>query len=275
MNDKLKYLMDLIDVIKEVGEDHAAYCVWNDNGVLEAFFASDELNIDFEVGFKLPEEDPLYTTLNTGKIMYNTIPASVFGVGIEIKIIPVFDEDKVVGAFTTMFSSAKKDAITNHVNNFTDSLETTGNSIREIANGAENLSANMNNVGDIAMQVDKKLEEALEIVGDIKQNAKLSNILALNASIESARAGEAGRGFSVVSDEMRKFSKMSGEASEKINTTLSQIITALDKVKKSVIDSTQIAKEQASAVNGLDITFSELNKSFTELNSTFEREENF
>ena len=65
-----------------------------------------------------------------------------------------------------------------------------------------------------------KVDDAIEIVKVIQQNAKQSNILALNASIESARAGEAGKRFAVVSDEMRKFAKMSAEASDKISESL-------------------------------------------------------
>lgn len=262
MNEKLREVIDLIPVIKEVGGKDTALCVWNENGEVEAYFPSKSIDIDFPVGFKVPDpNDLIYQSIKSGKVMYNVLPKEVFGVAFEGKIIPIFDGGKVVGVLTYIFSSERKEGITDNVNELTKSMEKTTYSINEIADGAEHLSENMNNVQNIVVKVDTKLEEAMEVVAEIKQNAKHSNILALNASIESARAGEAGKGFAIVSDEMRKFSKISGEASEKINRTLSEITLALEEVKKSVINSTEIAKEQAGSVNELTDTFREVNKS--------------
>lgn len=262
MNEKLREVIDLIPVIKEVGGKDTALCVWNENGEVEAYFPSKSIDIDFPVGFKVPDpNDLIYQSIKSGKVMYNVLPKEAFGVAFEGKIIPIFDGGKVVGVLTYTFSSERKEGITDNVNELTKSMKKTTHSINEIADGAEHLSENMNNVQNIVVKVDTKLEEAMEVVAEIKQNAKHSNILALNASIESARAGEAGKGFAIVSDEMRKFSKISGEASEKINRTLSEITLALEEVKKSVINSTEIAKEQAGAVNELTDTFSDVNKS--------------
>ena len=262
MHEKLKEIINIIPVLKEVGGADTVFCVWNLNGEVEAYFPTESTTIDFPVGFKAPNpDDAIYQSLRTGKVVYNEIPKEAFGVAFEGKVIPIFDGKEVVGAITYTFSSEKKQGISNNVDELNKSMEKTTHSIHEIANGAENLSQNMNNVQSIAVKVDAKLEEAIEVVAEIKQNAKHSNILALNASIESARAGEAGKGFAIVSDEMRKFSKISGEASEKITKTLSEINLALEEVKKSVLNSTEIAKEQAEAVNELTDTFRHVNKS--------------
>ena len=122
----------------------------------------------------------------------------------------------------------------------------------------------MNKVKEITDSVVTKVDDAIEIVKVIQQNAKQSNILALNASIESARAGEAGKGFAVVSDEMRKFAKMSAEASDKISESLGDIVKSLTKVKESVDTSKNMAVEQTDIINNLDNIFTDVSNKAAE-----------
>ena len=259
MNRKLQEMINLVPVIKSMTGVDAAICVWDKDGVVQGYFKSEKIDLEFPIGFKAEDKnDPLYEAIRTKKGIYNKVPKEVFGVAIEGTITPIFDGYDVVGVITYVFSSEVKNEIELNINKLLNSVSDTNKSIEGISGGSNNLKSNMSNIQSVTELVNERLKEALKVVEEIKQNAKLSNILALNASIESARAGEAGRGFSIVADEMRKFSNISKVASEKINNTLNDITTAVNTINESVNESAIIANDQSDSVSKLINIFNEV-----------------
>jgi len=92
-------------------------------------------------------------------------------------------------------------------------------------------SINMaHNIEDVVSEMD----QVDTLLGDVKSIADQTNLLALNAAIEAARAGEAGRGFAVVADEVRALSKHSNRFSDQIRDVVGNARTNIEQARDTV-----------------------------------------
>jgi methyl-accepting chemotaxis protein len=122
---------------------------------------------------------------------------------------------------------------------------------REITNTVivvEQLANDVQGTANGIQTLGERSREITSIVGVIREIADQTNLLALNAAIEAARAGEQGRGFAVVADEVRKLAERTAQSTDQITRMIEQIQSGIENAVTSMKDGSERALNSVEAV---------------------------
>lgn len=153
-----------------------------------------------------------------------------------------------------------------------DTTEELKTVIVEGKNLADSLQEQSNIVDQNISRISKTVEHLVEnvahvsgITESILNISEQTNLLALNASIEAARAGDAGRGFSVVADEIRKLSEETKDSTEKITAIISELSSVTNETQAGIEESVNCINEQRVKVNKVNDNFTAVENGMFEL----------
>lgn len=216
-------------------------------------------------GELVPQEDTNRKVFELEKPVYEILPKEVFGYAFSSSVLPIKEPvtGNVVGTIALGRSLKKQAEILDLSENLASALLQISASLVQVSSGIQDVVTSSSEILNHITSVNKENKKTDEILHFIKNIADQTNLLGLNAAIEAARAGDLGKGFGVVADEIRKLSASSHESIIQIGEFLQKTKISLADINHRVDNLNDIFQEQAACIE-------EITTSVEALNSTAE-----
>jgi len=150
-----------------------------------------------------------------------------------------------------------------------ESMEFTRSGIENVAQtlkAIEGLAGNVASTGEQVKALSGRAQDISKVVEVIRAIAEQTNLLALNAAIEAARAGEQGRGFAVVADEVRALAHRTQQSTQEIEQMISAIQADSTQAVSAMNVSAEMANGSISVAQNADMSLKQIAQAITQIN---------
>lgn len=257
-HDLLSYALELAPFIKGLlGEEVGFYisdlerCIYCDHG---------SVRLPLKAGDVFGEGSATAITLKTRQRVVRRVGKEVYGVPYIGIAYPITEPatGKVVGALAITSPIERQENLMKAAEKMEAQVSTIAAAITSLSATAEELAATTENLNSSAQALKNEVRKTDSIVNLIRDIAEETHMLGLNAAIEAARVGDAGRGFNVVAGEIRSLSQNTQRSAKEVMQLLQEMERFILDMTRSIEQISAAAQQQAASVQEISAAVNEL-----------------
>jgi len=253
-------LSDNIDLIEKNSDLTFRFTKKNDDEIGLASNALNSMIDKFHKGITRVSENAEIISESAGSTSKITAESS------QLLVAQKQQTQDVVESMQSLTNSV--DSISNNVQDAVNSIQDANDkssqghtTMVETISFVDQLADQIDNASQVIIDFEEHNTEIIAVLAVIKGIAEQTNLLALNAAIEAARAGEQGRGFAVVADEVRALAARTQSSTSEINNALDKLKVNSDLAVSAMEKSQTLAKQVVSHAHNAGQAFTEVSES--------------
>lgn len=224
-----------------------------------------EVRLDIKPGDIVKEGSVTGMALKKKDRILSKIGKEVYGIPYIGASYPIFEDGNVVGAMATVVPITLQENLNASAITLQDDINAIALAIETLAASSQELAAAANDLNNTAQEINEEIKQTDEISVLITDVAERTHLLGLNAAIESARAGEHGKGFSIVAGEIRKMSENTKSQVKGIKTNLKAMKESMASVTMAFENIAASSEQQAASTQEISIVLDSLKELSTAL----------
>jgi prefoldin subunit 5 len=264
-NPKLLELVNNMEIFQQSIPEDLCLALFDTKGLLH-YLPGQKIDLQLHDGTSIEDFKGTVTfkVLEVGRTLREERGPEMYGIPYIATAVPIFENGQILGVLTSVISNHKADILQKGavelsamVEEMSATTEQVTQASTDVASGIQEISAQTEELNNNILNIDSVLKFIQEI-------ASQSHLLGLNAAIEAARAGDHGRGFSVVASEIRKMGDQSKDAVMDIQTKIELLTNAIKQINQSIHQIAAYTEEHSASMEELTSTFEQISNTTEE-----------
>lgn len=241
-------------------------CVWATDEEKYIYFEDKaDLQTDVNVGSLLKPEDTAIEAMKTGKAITRVVSKEVFGIALKTYVVPVSG-----GCIGVTYKEDERLEVIDAIQTLSKSSNEVFSGVMDLTESVSKIKLQLESVQQYALQTQSFHDQLTDIINTILHIVDELQLLSLNAILEATKAGDEGRTFTVVADEIKKLASVGESQVKDIEVALQLIVSALDDMQSKVSSMQAVSDDLVGSSNSLEDHFNEVAITVNDLNKVKE-----